>query len=137
MTPKTLMVVRIVVTPICSRASRTHDQTDTRPIIPLPRSPLSAGFPAGVVGLSIGEMLLEAATSSAQTTEADAPAPETNNTTQDLSSAGILLILLLVAALTVFYFLKIQRPSLPDFSGITGRDPTNDNLSKKPSKRTS
>ena len=122
------MVVRIVVTPICSRASRTHDQTDTRPIIPLPRSPLSAGFPAGVVGLSIGEMLLEAATSSAQTTEADAPAPETNNTTQDLSSAGILLILLLVAALTVFYFLKIQRPSLPDFSGITGRNPSNDNL---------
>lgn len=73
-------------------------------------------------------MLIGATNSSAQTTEADTPAPETNNIAQDLGSAGILLILLLVAALTVFYFLKIQRPSLPDFSGITGRDPSNDNL---------
>ena len=127
------MVVRILMTPICSRASRTHDQTDTRPIIPLPRSPLSAELTAGVAGLLIGEMLLGASNSSAQTTDADAPAPETNHTTQDFSSAGILLILLLVAALTVFYFLKIQRPSLPDFSGIKGRDPSNDNLPTKPS----
>ena len=99
----------------------------------LPRAPLSATLAAGVPGAVIGEMLLGAMNSSAQTTEADAPAPETNNTTQDLSSAGILLILLLVAALTVFYFLKIQRPSLPDFSGIKGRDPSNDNLPTKPS----
>ena len=28
----------------------------------------------------------------------------------------------------VSYFLKIQRPSLPNFSGITGRDPSSDNL---------
>jgi predicted lipid-binding transport protein (Tim44 family) len=76
----------------------------------------------------IGEMLFRATNSSAQTTEADAPAPETNNSTQDVSSAGILLLLLLLAAATVFYFLKIQRPSLPDFSGVTGRDPSSDNL---------
>ena len=69
-------------------------------------------------------MLVGATNSSAQTTEADTPAPETNNATHDLGSAGILLILLFVAALTVFYFLRIQRPSLPDFSGITGRDPS-------------
>lgn len=69
-------------------------------------------------------MSFGATNSSAQTTEADTPTPETNTTTHDLGSAGILLILLLVAALTVFYFLKIQRPSLPDFSGITGRDPS-------------
>lgn len=94
----------------------------------LHRSLLSAGLAAGAAGLLIGEMLIGATNSSAQTTEADTPAPETNNIAQDLGSAGILLILLLVAALTVFYFLKIQRPSLPDFSGITGRDPSNDNL---------
>ena len=76
-------------------------------------------------------MLFGATNSSAQTTDADAPAAETNNTTGDFSSAGILLILLLVAALTVFYFLKIQRPSLPDFSGVTGRDPSKDNLPTK------
>jgi hypothetical protein len=94
----------------------------------LQRAPLSAGLAPGVAGLLLGDMLFRATNSSAQTTEADTPAPETNNTTQDLSSAGILLILLLVAALTVFYFLKIQRPSLPNFSGVTGRDPSNDNL---------
>jgi hypothetical protein len=131
---KTLMVVRLMVTPLGSRESRTYDQTSTRPIIPLQRSPLSAGPAAGVAGLLIGEMLFRATNSCAQTIEADAPAPETNNSTQDVSSAGILLLLLLLAAATIFYFLKIQRPSLPDFSGITGRDPSSDNL---PARRSS
>ena len=97
----------------------------------LQRSPLSAGLAARMAGSLIGDILFRTTNSSAQTTDADTPAPETNNTTQDFSSAGILLILLLVAAVTVFYFLKIQRPSLPDFSGITGRDPSNDNLPTK------
>ncbi len=81
-------------------------------------------------------MLIGAMNCSAQTTEAEAPPAETNNITQDFSSAGILLLLLLVAAATVFYFLKIQRPSLPDFSGITGRDPSSDNLPTKRSATT-
>jgi hypothetical protein len=97
----------------------------------LKASPLPAGLAAGVAGSLIGEMLLGATNSTAQTTEADAPAPETNKQTEDFSSAGILLTLLLLAAATVFYFLKIQRPSLPDFSGVTGRDPSNDNLPTK------
>ena len=29
--------------------------------------------------------------------------------------------------MTIFYFLKIQRSSPPDFSGVTGRDPSKDN----------
>ena len=100
------------------------------------RGSLPAGLATGVAGSLIGDMLFGATNSSAQTTDADVPAPEANNTTGDFSSAGILLILLLVAALTVFYFLKIQRPSLPDFSGITGRDPSNDNLPTKRSATT-
>jgi len=84
----------------------------------------------------MGDMLFNATYSSAQTTDADAPAAEPTHSTQDFSSAGILLILLLVGAATVFYFLKIQRPSLPDFSGITGRDPSNDKLPTKPSAST-
>ena len=76
-------------------------------------------------------MLVGATNSSAQTTEADAPTAEANKPIEDISSAGILLTLLLVAAATIFYFLKIQRPSLPDFSGVTGRDPSNDNLPTK------
>lgn len=102
----------------------------------LQHPPLPAGLATGVSGSLIGEMLFGATNSSAQTTDADTPAPETNHTTEDFGSAGILLILLLVAALTVFYFLKIQRPSLPDFSGITGRDPSNDNLPTKRSATT-
>jgi hypothetical protein len=113
---------------IGSCGSRTYDQTGTKPIIQLQRSPLSVGLAAGVAGSWIGHMLLGPTNSSAQTTDAGAPAAETNNTTEDFSSAGILLLLLLLAAATVFYFLKIKRPSLPDFSGITGRDPSNDNL---------
>jgi len=92
------------------------------------RSPLPAGLAAGVTGLSIGQMLLGATNSSAQTTEADVPAPEANKPTEDVSSAGILLLLLLLTAAAIFYFLKIQRPSLPDFSGVTGRDPSKDSL---------
>ena len=102
----------------------------------LQRSPLPAGLATGVAGSLIGDMLFGATNSSAQTTGADAPAPETTNTTGDFSSAGILLLLLLLGAATVFYFLKIQRPSLPDFSGITGRDPSNDNLPTKRSATT-
>jgi hypothetical protein len=108
---------------------------NTTTLIPQ-RSPLSAGLATGVAGSLIGDMLFRATNSSAQTTDADAPAPETNNTTGDFSSAGILLLLLLLGAATVFYFLKIQRPSLPDFSGITGRDPSNDNLPTKRSATT-
>ena len=99
-------------------------------------SPLPARIAVGVAGSLIGEMLLGATNSRAQTTEAEAPAAETNHTTQDVSSAGILLLLLLLAVATIFYFLKIQRPSLPDFSGVTGRDPSNDNLPTKRSATT-
>ena len=109
--------------------SRTSDQTGTKTMFQLHRSPLSAGLPAGVAGSRIGHMFFGATNSSAQTTDADAPAVETHSTTEIPSPVGILLLLILLAAVTVFYFLKIQRPSLPDFSGITGRNPSNDNLS--------
>ena len=93
-----------------------------------------ASFTEAIDGSWIGPMLFGATSSYAQTTEADTPAAETTpppTTPEGSSSAGILLILLLLGAATLFYFLKIQRPSLPDFSGITGRDPSIDNLSKK------
>jgi hypothetical protein len=111
--------------------SRTYDRTGTKLIMHLQRSPLPAGLVAGVAGSMIDIMFFSATNSIAQTTEADAPAAEYNTATEDFGSAGILLLLLLTAAVTVFYFLKVQRPSLPDFSGITGRDPSGDNLSTK------
>ena len=120
----------------CAHETDNGEPTLNTTTLILKASPLPAGFAAGVVGLSIGEMLFGATNSSAQTTEADTPPAEANKPPEDLSSAGILLILLLVAAATAFYFLKIQRPSLPDFSGITGRDPSKDNLPTKRSATT-
>ena len=112
----------------CANETDNGEFTLNTTTLILKASPMPAGLTAGVAGLSIGEMLFGATNSSAQTTDADAPAAETNKATEDFGSAGILLILLLLGAATVFYFLKIQRPSLPDFSGITGRNPSSDNL---------
>ena len=73
-----------------------------------------------------------------QTTDADPAVPETTTVPtgpskrETSNSGGILLILLLLGVATLFYFLKIQRPSLPDFSGITGRDPSIDNPKNRP-----
>ncbi len=85
-------------------------------------------------GLWTGHTLFGATSSYAQTTDAEAPAAESTpppTRSEGSGSAGILLILLLLGAATIFYFLKIQRPSLPDFSGITGRDPSIDKLPKR------
>ena len=75
-------------------------------------------------------MLFGATDSSAQTNDAGEPASVPDTTAEDSSSAWILLLLLLGAG-AIFYFLKVQRPSLPDFSGITGRNPASDNLQAK------
>ncbi len=80
-------------------------------------------------GSWISFLSFDVTNSSAQTTDTDVPAAETNTVTTEIpSSGGILLLLLLLVAATIFYFLKIQRPSLPDFSGVTGRDSAIDNL---------
>ena len=90
--------------------------------------PLLAGLAVGVAGSWIGSMLFGATDSSAQTNDAGEPAGVPDTTAEDSDSAWILLLLLLLGAGATFYFLKVQRPSLPDFSGITGRDPSSDNL---------
>jgi predicted lipid-binding transport protein (Tim44 family) len=92
------------------------------------RSPLFAGLASGVAGSWIGLILFGVTDSSAQATDADAPADVTSTTDETSSSAGILLLLLLLAAGAIFYFLKVQRRSLPDFSGIAGRGQSDDSL---------
>ena len=79
-------------------------------------------------------MLFGATDSNAQTNDAGEPATLPDTTAEDSDSAWILLLLLLLGAGAIFYFLKVQRPSLPDFSGITGRDPSSDTL---PTRRSS
>jgi predicted lipid-binding transport protein (Tim44 family) len=139
---------------IGSRGSRTYDQNGAKPIqqsttpkppatAPQPaptarpaparqpsflQRPLLAGLAVGVAGSWIGSMLFGATDSSAQTNDAGEPASVPDTTAENSDSAWILLLLLLLGAGMIFYFLKVQRPSLPDFSGITGRDPSSDNL---------
>lgn len=89
---------------------------------------------SGGFGSWVGHMFFGATSCYAQTTDSDRVVPETTTTPtipESSSSAGILLILLLLILAALFYFLKIQRPSVPDFSGITGRDPSIDNLPEK------
>ncbi|MDH5667285.1 MAG: TIM44-like domain-containing protein [Nitrospira sp.] len=65
----------------------------------------------------------QVATSEVQTTDAEtterksAPA----RPREDLGPGGVLLLLAVLIAATLFYFLKIQRPSLPDFSEPIGQ----------------
>jgi len=65
-----------------------------------------------------------------QTHEAEGPSSEAAHTSKTLEPVGVLLILLFLGAATVFYYLKIQRPSLPDFTGLPGRDPALDSRSE-------
>lgn len=76
----------------------------------------------------------ESPASRTQTNEAEGPSPEAAHTSKTLEPVGVLLLLLFLGAATVFYYLKIQRPSLPDFSGLAGRDPALDNRSETPSR---
>jgi hypothetical protein len=82
------------------------------------RNPLLAGLAAGVAGSWIGHMLFGATDSSASTTDAGEHVGEDGTTASAPSSAGILLILMLLGAGAFYYFLKVRRP-VPDFSGIT------------------
>ena len=109
-------------------------------LIGIPTVPVTAARDGSGIddsgGTGIGPILFGVTNSYAQATDTDMPAAETTTpaTPERSSSGGILLILLLLGIATVFYFLKIQRPSLPDFSGITGRDPSIEgSIKKRPS----
>jgi len=131
---------------IGSRGSRTYDQNGAKPIqqsaTPKPattapqqaptaqpapatqpsflhRNPLLAGIAGGLAGSWLGHMLFGATESSAKTTEAGEPVGETSQAAGASSSTGILLFLMLLGAGILFYFLKVRRSPVPDFSGFT------------------
>ena len=144
---------------IGSRGSRTHDQSSAQPIqqssMPKPattapqqapaaqpaptrspsflqRNPLLAGIAGGLAGTWIGHMLFGAVDSTAKTTEAGEQAGATEQAAGSSSSTGILLILMLVGAGALLYFMKIRRP-VPDFSGITRSSTASGSLLAEPS----
>lgn len=144
---------------IGSRGSRTYDQSSAKPIqqsaTPKPattapqqaptaqpaparqpsflqRNPLLAGIAGGLAGSWIGHMLFGATDSSAKTNEAGEQAGATEQAAGASSSTGILLILMLVGAGALLYFMKVRRPT-PDFSGITRSSAVSGSLLAEPS----
>ncbi|MCE9535997.1 MAG: TIM44-like domain-containing protein [Nitrospirae bacterium] len=150
---------------IGSRGSRTYDQNGAKPIqqsaTPKPatapqataagqapatqpasqpsflqRNPLLAGIAGGLAGSWLGHMLFGATESSAKTSEAGEPVGEATQATGASNSTGILLFLMLLGAGTLFYFLKVRRPAIPDFSGITRSSAVGESLLTEPSATT-
>jgi predicted lipid-binding transport protein (Tim44 family) len=97
------------------------------------RNPLLAGLAAGLAGSWIGHMLFGATDSSARTTEAG---DLTSKTSEGSSSTGIFLILMLLGAGALYYFLRMRRSPAPDFSGITRSSTITDSLPTGPSSTT-
>lgn len=79
------------------------------------------------------QMSIEANTSTAQITDSHNPSDTMPLRTETLSPWAVLLLLALLIAATLFYFLKLQRPSLPDFSGLSERREIDSTLPGTPS----
>ena len=130
-----------------SRGSRTYDQNGSRPIersttppaapsqpagapsasVPpvqsspamqpsfLQRHPLLAGIAGGMAGSWIGHMLFGATDSSARVNEE----PRDGESAPSGFSPGLLVLLMLLGAGAVYYFMRTRRTPAPDFSGLT------------------
>jgi inner membrane protein import complex subunit Tim44-like protein len=99
----------------------------------LQRNPLLAGIAGGIAGSWIGHMLFGATESSAKTNEAGEHIGETEPAAGASNSTGILLLLMLLGAGTLYYFLKVRRSPTPDFSGITRSSTFSGTLPAEPS----
>ena len=98
----------------------------------LQRNPLLAGIAGGIAGSWLGHMLFGATDSSARTNDAGEPVGETGQAAGAPGSVGILLILILLGAGALLYFVKVRRP-IPDFSGITRSSTVGGSLLAEPS----
>jgi predicted lipid-binding transport protein (Tim44 family) len=102
----------------------------------LQRNPLLAGIAGGLAGSWIGHMLFGATDSSAKTNEAGEHVGATDQTAGTSSSTGMLLLLMLLGAGTLYYVLKVRRSSTPDFSGIRRSSAVSGSLLAEPSATT-
>ena len=100
------------------------------------RNPLMAGLAAGIAGSYIGNMLFGATNSSARTTDAGEHVGATDQTAGGSSSTWVLLLLMVLGAGALYYFLKVRRSPVPDFSGITRSNAFSEPLQAEPSATT-
>lgn len=82
----------------------------------LQRYPLLAGIAGGMAGSWIGHMLFGATDSSARVSE---EARDGGSEPSGSGSPGLLVLLMLLGAGAVYYFLRTRRTPAPDFSGLT------------------
>ena len=83
----------------------------------LQRHPLLAGIAGGMAGSWIGHMLFGAADSSARVSEDARDGGE--SASSGFGSPGLLILLMLLGAGAVYYFMRTRRSPEPDFSGLT------------------
>ena len=81
----------------------------------LQRHPLLAGIAGGMAGSWIGHMLFGATDSSARVNEE----PRDGESAPSGFSPGLLVLLMLLGAGAVYYFMRTRRTPAPDFSGLT------------------
>jgi predicted lipid-binding transport protein (Tim44 family) len=83
----------------------------------LQRHPLLAGIAGGMAGSWIGHMLFGATDSSARVSEDARDGGE--SAPSGFGSPGLLILLMLLGAGAVYYFMRTRRTPQPDFSGLT------------------
>jgi predicted lipid-binding transport protein (Tim44 family) len=82
----------------------------------LQRHPLLAGIAGGLAGSWMGHMLFGATDSSARVSEEGRDGGSEPN---GFGSPGLLVLLMLLGAGAVYYFMRTRRTPAPDFSGLT------------------
>ena len=85
----------------------------------LQRHPLLAGIAGGMAGSWIGHMLFGATDSSARVSEDARTHDGEESTPSGVGSPGLLILLMLLGAGAVYYFMRTRRTPEPDFSGLT------------------
>ena len=85
----------------------------------LQRNPLLAGIAGGIAGSWIGHMIFGATDSSARTNEAGEQIGENAQTAGASGPSGMLILLMLMGAGALYFYMRSRRTAAPDFSGIT------------------
>jgi predicted lipid-binding transport protein (Tim44 family) len=85
----------------------------------LQRNPLLAGIAGGIAGSWIGHMIFGATDSSARTNEAGEQIGENAQTAGASGPSGMLILLMLMGAGALYFYMRSRRTPAPDFSGIT------------------
>jgi len=89
------------------------------------RNPLLAGLAAGLAGTWLGHMIFGATESSARTTEGGEASGETG---QAPGGNGLLLLLMVMGAGGLWWFMRSRRTPAPNFSGLSRSSTTSGSL---------